>query len=106
MKAKSRLYTDKGYLFRTFLHYIIIAISGAIIGSIAGLAFLFTYEPNTKNTVTKRKVKRIIFFTKLKLWFYHHTSGSAKFLNDYVYLKGIHKRFDKTCHVTAQQRKN
>lgn len=56
-------------LFRV-LSYVFMTIF--IIAPIVYIAYFFTYETGTEGVVTKSKIKRIRFFTKLKLWVYRH----------------------------------
>ena len=79
-------------LYKIFRNYIRFLVS-ILIHVICFLIFLVTYEYGQNKKVTLRKIKRIRFFTKVKIFFFRKTPKLLKFLNYYKKLENINKRY-------------
>ena len=62
---------------------------------IALFTYIITYEIGKRNKVTKRKIKRVKFFLKIKMFLFLKMPNACKFIGIYTYLDSLNKKLIK-----------
>ena len=76
-----------------FIRRILFFTTKIIISLICILIYVVTYEPNTKEKVTKRKIRRIRNLTNFKLWVWRNFEWYFRFIHDFKYFENLEKKF-------------
>lgn len=75
-----------------FIRRVITIIFNLLVALVCNLIWLITYEPGKRKKVTKRKAKRIVALTKLKLYAYKYCWWFFDYIRD-DYMKKLYKTY-------------
>ena len=78
-----------------FIRRILYFLTQIIIVIICNIIFFVTFEPNTREKVTMRKIRRIRRLTKFKLWLWKYFGWYFKFIHKDKYLIDLEKKLGK-----------
>lgn len=74
-----------------FVRRVLYFTTQIVISLITTTIYIVTFEPHTYGKMTRRKVKRINFMSKLKLYLYKYFGWFFDFIHDYYFRNYYHK---------------